>query len=419
MLLDLSPLRKSRQYQLLYVGQTVSFFGSMLTYLAVPYQVFELSHSPLWVGLLGAFQLVPLLFAALFGGAYADALDRRWLLVVSELALTICSGLLAANAGWAHPNLALVFAVSAAMSALSGFHQPALQAMTQELVSHDDQPAAAALGQLRFSIGAIGGPACGGLVIAKLGISAVYLIDVVSFGVSLVCLAAMKPLPRKKSTESSPLGSIAEGLRYAGGRPELIGTYVVDIVAMIFAMPMALFPMMGERWSGPTAAGWLYSSMPIGSLVMTLFSGWTSSVRRHGAAVVLAATTWGVAVIALAFATTLPAAVACLAVAGAADMVSGIFRQTIWNQTIPNELRGRLSGVEMISYMTGPLLGNARAGWMASRFDPFTSILSGGILCVVGVVACVPLLPSFWRYKSGPTPVPVPAGEVSVERQSS
>jgi MFS family permease len=406
MIIDFSPLRKSREYRLLYVGQTVSFFGSMLTYVAVPYQVFQLTHSPLWVGMLGTFQLVPLLAAALFGGALADSLDRRRMLVASELGMTLCSMLLALNGGFAHPSRVLIFAASAAMSAINGFHTPPLQAMTQELVAREDQSAAAVLGSLRFNLGAIGGPACAGLIIAKLGVSAVYIVDVVSFGASLVSLALMKPLPRKKSSASSPLGSIAEGLRYAVRRPELIGTYVVDIVAMIFAMPMALFPLMGERWSGATSTGWLYSSMSIGSLTMTLFSGWTSGVRRHGAAVIVAAGTWGLAIVALGFAPTLPVAVGCLAIAGAADMVSGTFRQTIWNQTIPNELRGRLSGVEMISYMTGPLLGNARAGWVATRFDAFTSIVSGGILCVLGVMVCRALLPAFWRYESEPTPVP-------------
>jgi MFS family permease len=405
-LIDLSPLRKSREYRLLYTGQTVSLLGSMLTYVAVPYQVFQLSHSSLWVGLLGTFQLVPLLAAALFGGALADALDRRRMLVASELALTACSALLAINARFAQPSLALVFVVAAAMSAISGFHQPALQAMTQELVARDDQPAAAALGAFRYSVGSIGGPACAGLVIATFGLSSAFVIDAVSFAASLICLAAMKPLPRKAPGVSSPLGSIALGIRYAAGRPELIGTYVVDIVAMIFAMPMALFPAMGEGWSGATAAGWLYSSMAIGSLVMTLFSGWTSRVRRHGGAIVIAASVWGLAVVALGFAPNLPTAVVCLAVAGGADQVSGIFRQTIWNQTIPNDLRGRLSGVEMISYMTGPLLGNSRAGWVATRFDIVTSIVSGGVMCVLGVLACIPLLPAFWKYRSDDAPLP-------------
>jgi MFS family permease len=308
------------------------------------------------------------------------------------------------NARLAHPSLGALFVASAAMSAVTGFHRPALEAMTQEIVPHDDQPAAAALGSLRFSVGAIGGPALGGLIMAKLGISAVYLLDVASFGGSLACLWAMRPLPRKPAEHASALGSIAEGVRYAKSRQELIGTYVVDIVAMIFAMPMALFPLMSESWSGATAAGWLYAAMPIGSLVVTLFSGWSSRVKRHGAIVVAAAAAWGLAIVALGFAPNLATAVACLALAGGADMVSGLFRQTIWNQTIPTELRGRLSGLEMISYMTGPLLGNARAGYLATRFDARTSIVSGGLLCILGVLAVGMLLPTFWTYRSAPTP---------------
>jgi MFS family permease len=400
MFLDVSPLRKSREFRLLYAGQTVSFFGSMLTYVAVPYQIFQLSHSSFYVGLLGTAQLVPLVLAALLGGALADSLDRRRMLLVSELAMAVGSAALVLNARLAHPSLWAVFALSAAISGIHGFHRPALEAMTQELVARDDQPAAAALGTIRFNLGAIGGPACAGLLIAKYGASSVYLIDVLSFGGSLVCLWAMLPLPRKPVAAESALGSIAEGLRYAKSRPELIGTYVIDIVAMIFAMPMALFPLMSDQWSGATAAGWLYSAMAIGSLVMTLFSGWAKHVKRHGAMVVLAATLWGIAIVALGFAPTLTVAVACLAVAGAADMVSGMFRQTIWNQTIPTDLRGRLSGLEMISYMTGPLLGNARAGYLATRYDARTSIVSGGLMCVVGVLLCAPLLPAFWRYKS-------------------
>jgi len=402
MFLSLTPLRQSREFSLLYAGQSISYFGSMLTYVAIPYQVFQISHSSLCVGLLGTVQLVPLLLAALWGGALADSLDRRRMLLTSEFALAACSAALLINAGRAHPNLTMIFVVTGLMSAITGFHRPALEAMTQELVSRENQAAASALESFRHSLGAIGGPACGGLMIAKLGMPSVYFVDVLSFGGSLVCLWAMKPLPRKPVPAESALGSIAEGLRYAISRPELIGTYVVDLAAMIFAMPMAVFPVMAEQWSGATAAGWLYSSMAIGGLAVTLFSGWVSRVHRHGAAVICAAAAWGLAIVGLGFAPSLPMAVTCLVIAGAADMVSGIFRQTIWNQTVPTGFRGRLSGLEMISYMTGPLLGNARAGYLAAQFGTRASITSGGILCTLGVLACIPLLPTFWRYRSTP-----------------
>jgi MFS family permease len=412
-LIDLSPLRKHRDFRLLYLGQTLSFVGSMLTYVALPYQVYELTQSSLWVGLLGSVQLVPLLVAALFGGVLADSVDRRRMLVISELVMACASLVLVINAAVGKPSVVVLFLVSALMSGVNGFHRPALDALTPRLVERDDMPAVAALGSLRFNVGAIGGPACAGLIIAHYGVSLTYAIDVLSFGASVACLALLTPIPVPPVEVTSSLARIAEGLRYARRRPELVGTYLVDIIAMTFAMPMALFPGMGQRWGGASAAGWLYSGMAIGSLLMTVLSGWTRRVQRQGAAVVWAAALWGVSIVALGFAPTLPLAVACLAFAGAADMVSGLFRMTIWNQTIPDHLRGRLAGVEMISYMTGPLLGNARAGFVAASTSNAVSIVSGGALCVVGVLLCVPFLPGFVRYKkSGQSPLE-PAGAAS------
>jgi MFS family permease len=206
-------------------------------------------------------------------------------------------------------------------------------------------------------------------------------------------------MPPATDAAKPGLRSIVEGLDYARRRPELIGTYVVDIVAMTFAMPTALFPALAQTWGGPAAAGWLYAAMPFGSFVTMIFSGWSKKVSRRGAAVVLAAAAWGVAVVALGHAGSLATALVCLALAGAADAVSGLFRMTIWNETIPAHLRGRLAGVEMISYMTGPLLGNARAGWMASLRSTRFSIVGGGWICLAGVLLCIPLLPKFWRYR--------------------
>jgi MFS family permease len=401
MLLDVSPLRRHPDFRRLFVGQLVSVFGSMITYVAVPYQVYQLTGSSFSVGLLGATQLLPLLLFGLWGGAYADALDRRRLLIAAEIALALGSAALMLNALRVHPSVGLIFVVSTVMSAVSGFHRPALESMPQRLVGVDELPAVAALGSLRSGLGAIAGPAVGGICIAHFGLGATYAIDLATFLISLVALAAMQAMP--PSLEASPPGwrSIAEGLRYARSRPEIIGTYVVDIVAMTFAMPMALFPALSQAWGGARAAGWLYSAMPVGSLIITIFSGWTGKISRHGAAVVLAAAAWGVAVIGLGYAGGLMTAVLCLAAAGGADMISGLFRLTIWNETIPSHLRGRLAAVEMISYMSGPLLGNARAGWMASEVSNRFSIVCGGIICVAGVLLCVPLLPAFWRYRRG------------------
>ncbi|HLH30581.1 MAG TPA: MFS transporter [Terriglobia bacterium] len=400
MFLSIAPLKKHHDYRLLYTGQLVSMFGSMITYVAVPYQVYDLTHSSFAVGMLGASQLVPLLLFALWGGAYADAMDRRRLLIVSEIFMTAGSLALALNGLLVHPSVALIFVVSAAMSACNGFHRPALDAMTPRLVDREDLTAVSALNSFRFSMSAIGGPALGGICITALGYPLTYTLDVLSFLVSLVSLAAIRRMPPADGTSRPGIQSISEGLKYALSRPELIGTYAVDMVAMTFAMPMALFPAMAISWGGAKAAGWLYSAMSIGSLFTTLFSGWTSKVMRHGAAVVTAAAIWALAIVGVGFAPGLYTAVVCLAMAGAADSVSAVFRGTIWNETIPSDLRGRLAGVEMISYLSGPLLGNARAGWVASISSNTISIVSGGMTCFIGVLLCIPLLPAFWNYRA-------------------
>jgi len=423
MLIDLGPLRRNRDFRALYVGQFVSLVGSMITYVAIPYQVFELTHSSLAVGLLGSVQLVPLLLAALFGGATADALDRRRLLLGSELLLAVCSAALAFNAWLPRPAVWVPFVAAGAMAALNGFHRPALEATTPRLVTREEIPAVATLTSLRGNIGMIAGPALGGACIAAFGMPVAYVVDVATFLVAMAAVSTIRAMPAPAGARSPGLAAVAEGLRYAGSRAELVGTYAVDLVAMTFAMPMALFPAMAVPWGGARAAGWLYSAMPIGSLAVSIVSGRAGRVRRHGAAVVVAAGLWGVAIIALGYAQSLAAAVTLLALAGAADMVSAIYRMTIWNQTIPDALRGRLAGVEMISYSTGPLLGNARAGWLASVVSPRFSIVSGGWLCVAGVLLCIPLLPGFWRYRAGetalsedpaaepPPEAPAPAGD--------
>lgn len=407
MFLDLRPLRRHRDFRALYFGQFVSFVGSMITYVGIPLQVYQLTHSSFAVGMLSTVSLVPLLLAGLFGGATADAMDRRKLLIGSELLLMVCSCALAANAALPHPSVVLPFVVAGLMAALNGFHRPALEAMTPRLVDRDEIPAAATLSSIRGNVGMIAGPALGGACIATLGMTAAYAIDAATFAMCAAAVASMKAMPAAEGAPAPGLAAVAEGLRYAWSRVELVGTYVVDIVAMTFAMPMALFPAMATIWGGAAAAGWLYSAMPIGALVVSLVSGRASRVRRHGAAVVVAAALWGVAVVALGYARGLVAAVVLLALAGAADMVSGVYRKTIWDQTIPVHLRGRLAGVEMISYMTGPLLGNARAGWVAGLVSPRFSIVSGGWMCIAGVLACVPLLPGFWRYRSEPGAAPV------------
>lgn len=383
----------------MFTGQLVSSFGGFITYVALPVQVYALTRSSAIVGLIGVAQLVPLAVAALWGGAFADAIDRRKLLLRCEALMALGSLVLVANSLLPNPSVAVLFAVAAFLSAVNGFHRPALEAITQKLVTRDELAAVSALTSLRGTIASIAGPSLAGIAIASLGLPATYAIEVGAFAVSLAALAAMRAMPPADTARPAGIGTILEGLRYAGGRPELIGTYVVDIVAMTFAMPIAVFPALAEQLGGTVTVGFLYSAMSVGALLVTLFSAWTRNFERRGAAVVVAAALWGLAIVALGFAKSLPVAVACLVLAGAADMVSALFRMTIWNETIPSTLRGRMASIEQLSYMTGPLLGNARAGFAAENFGLARSIVSGGIICVVGVALCVPALPAFWRYR--------------------
>lgn len=407
----MAPLRRHRDYRLVFIGQAISTFGTFFTYVALPVQIYALTRSSAVVGLLSAIQFAPLVLTALWGGAFADAFDRRRLLLWSETLLLLGSLTLCVNSTVSHPSITLVFIVAALMSAISGFHTPSLESLTPKLVERSELAAVSAHQSLRGTVAAIAGPAVAGLSIAALGLPFTFAMDAASYAVSLVALAAIPSMPPSDDAPAAGLASITSGLRYAASRPELIGTYIVDILAMTFAVPLAVFPALAVHWGGSSAAGYLYSAMSVGGLLVTLFSGWTVHVQRRGAAVVLAAASWGLAIIGLGCARSLPVAVAFLAFAGAADMVSGLFRMTIWNETIPSHLRGRLAGIEQLSYMTGPLLGNTRAGFAAERFGLGRSIVWGGVICVVGVLWCVPLLPGFWRYRMESDSAPTGATE--------
>jgi MFS family permease len=372
----------------------------MITYVAIPYQVQELTQSVFLVGLLGAAQLVPLVLSGLVGGTYADRLDRRKLILTCEFLMCAGTMVLVLNSLRAHPSVALLFATTAFMQAVNGFHRPSLEAMTQRLVDKSDYAAVGALNSMQRTGGAILGPMLGGVLLASGGAAAAYLVDSVTFVWAFVLIAFLKKsdfIP--SAAEASPLQSFRVGIRFAVSKPELLGSYFVDIVAMTFAFPVALFPALAQGWGGETAAGILYSSMSIGSLAVALFSGRFRHYRRHGAIITVAAAVWGVFIVGFGFASSLWVAVMFLALAGAADMVSGVYRSVLWNQVIPNEMRGRLAGVEMISYMIGPLLGNLRVGTQASFTGNEVAIVSGGALCTLACAACIWIFPKFWAYR--------------------
>ncbi|MET1009708.1 MAG: MFS transporter [Gaiellaceae bacterium] len=396
--IDVGPLRRHRDFRLLFVGMGVSNFGSMITYVALPYQVFQLTGSSLAVGLMSLAELGPLLVTSFVGGALADAFDRRRLVQLAELLLAACAGVLALNSWLWDPRVWILFVVGAAMAGLDGIQRPPLDALIPRLVDREELIAASALDSFRANLGWVAGPAVAGVLIAVLGLPLTYLIDVATFGVSLVALGLMRAVPPPPGAERPSLRGIVESFRYAMGRPELVGTYGVDMIAMFFGIPIALFPAFAEEFGGAGALGLLYAAPSVGALLATATSGWTGRIQRHGVAVCWAAAGWGVAITALGFAPNLALALLALTLAGAADMVSGIFRTTIWNTTIPDHLRGRLAGIEQVSYSAGPLLGNLESGVVAAFAGVRASIVSGGVLCVAGVAVAALALPAFRRY---------------------
>jgi MFS family permease len=400
-LLDLSLLKKNRDYRLLYFGQFISFIGTMITSVALPYQIYHLTQSTLMVGLLSLVQLLPLLITALIGGVFADRYNRRALLIISELLLALGCCFLAFNSSDSNVSLIIIFVVASLMSAITGLHRPAFDSITQQIVNPEDYKNVGALISFKFSFCMIIGPAVAGIIIAQYGIIVTYIIDLFTFLISLINLILMHTIPKPVVKEHpSVLSSLKQGISFAFSRQELIGSYVVDFIAMIFAMPNALLPAMAQYYGGVKTLGLLYAAPAIGVLVISFVSGWTAKVTHDGKAIAISAALWGASIIGFGLSSSLWLALFFLALSGAFDGISGIFRSSLWNNTIPPEFRGRLAGIEMISYLSGPKLGDTRAGLIAASLGLTTALVSGGILCIIGVTLSCYALPKFWHYRS-------------------
>jgi MFS family permease len=397
LVIDHTPLAASRDYRLLFIGQFISGFGSAIGYVLLPWQMYRLTRSTFAVGMLGVVEFVPMLGIALVGGALADYIDRRRLALLAEVGLMAACVILALNSMLQAPHTWVLFVVAALTAALNAIHRPSLEALTPRLVDPEHIPAVSALSSLRYNFNFIVGPSIAGVIAATWGAAPAFAINALAFIASITALFMIRSVPVPVNADQPGLNSIVEGLRYARSRQELLGTYLIDLNAMFFGMPMALFPAIAESY-GNASVGLFYSAPAVGSLAVTLTSGWTERINRHGLAVTLAATAWGAAIIGFGLARGLWVALVFLAIAGGADMVSGLFRMTIWNQTIPDHLRGRLAGIEMISYLTGPYLGNGEAGLVASLFGLRASVVSGGVMCVAGSGLLALLLPKFLRY---------------------
>lgn len=404
---DVTPLRVSRDYRLIWSGEIVSEAGHQITVVAMFYQVYRLTGSAAAVGLIGLVQLVPLLTTSIGGGSIVDALDRRKILIVSQIGFALSSGILLAGALAGRPPVALVYGAAALAAGLSGIDSPTRSAMIPRLVGRDLVPSAVALNQVMWNSTMVIGPAIGGLVIAHLGLSWAYGIDVVTYGATLGAALLIHPMPPSRGDGVQPAtgwAAVKEGLRYVRGRRVLQSTFVIDLIAMIFGMPRALFAILAvtQFHRGPEVVGLLFSAPAVGALLGALTAGWVGGVKHQGRAVIWSVAVWGAGITAFgSLGAHLWLALSFLAIAGAADVISAVFRSTILQLSVPDSLRGRLSGIHILVVTGGPRLGDFEAGLVAQLLTPTVSVVSGGLLCIAGAGLLALLVPEFRAYHTG------------------
>jgi MFS family permease len=398
---DVTPLREFREFRRLWVGQSISFLGGEVTFVALPFQVYHLTGSTLALGLFSLTQLVPLLTLTLVGGAIADAFDRRRMLLVTETAEALAVAGLAVNAALPHPNLIVVFVLATVAAACFSTGVGAMRSLAARLVPPERLVAATALNSVYYGVGGVVGPALAGVLIKFVGLPGAFALDAASFAASVAALWRLPSIPPLADVDRPSLRSIVEGFRFVRRQKVIFGFFLVDTNAMIFGMPLALYPAVAdERFGDPTLLGYLYAAPAVGALTASVGSGWMARVGRQGVAVVVAASAWGAAIAAFGYATELWLALVLLGLAGAADQISAIFRGRMVLALTPDELRGRLSGIEFMQVASAPSLGNLEAGVVASLTSLRFSIVSGGIACIVGCIAAALAFPALLRYDS-------------------
>jgi MFS family permease len=381
--------------------------GQQMTLVAVPFQVFALTGSSLMVGLTSVVALVPLVVFGLLGGAIADAMDRKRLLVITSAGAAVTSALLAVQALLpGSGNLALLWVLTAFVSGFAAVNQPTRYAVIPALVSPSQVAAANALAMTVRHVAVIAGPLLAGLLIGLGDLFLCYLVDAVGFALAVLLLRGLPRLtPQGAGGPMRLLATVRgvwEGFAFLRTQPVVLMTFVVDIIAMLFAWPQAVFPELAETRFADSAnsLGWLFAGVSIGALFMGLTSGWVTRIDRQGAVVLVAVAIWGVAIIGFGFAPVLWLAVACLAVAGAADMVSAVLRTSILQLAAPDDMRGRMQGVFIVVVSGGPRLGDLRAGAVASATSVTVAMVSGGVLIVVAMAVVALAVPSFVLFRA-------------------
>ena len=409
---DVTPLRGpgSHAFRALFISRTVAYLGSQAAEVALLVQAQRITGSPLVVGTLGLAELVPLVIFGLYGGVLADRFDRRALMRWCEPGLAACALLLLVNALLPRPQLWPLYVIAALMMALASLQRPAFEAATPRIVGNDKLTAAVAIMSLTVNASVLVGSSLGGVLAAAPGPWLVYALDATGFAVSFAMLSRLPKLPPVPSDDAeetqgqtgrqngSALREIGTGLRYAVSRRDLLGSYLADLAAMIFAYPNAMLPFLAAQLHAPWSAGLMFAAPSAGAFAVSATSGWMPRVRRHGMAIACAAMGWGVAMALLGLAPNVYVALACLAVAGGSDECSGIFRDAMWKQSIPDHLRGRMAGIELLSYAAGPPTGQLRSGAVAALTSVRFSLTSGGLGCIAAVTAVVVALPAFRTY---------------------
>lgn len=400
---DVTPLKESPGFRWLYSGLALAWLGRQLTVVAVPYQVYQLTGSTFLVGALGIAQLVPLLATSFVGGAIVDSLDRRKLLVFAQLGLMITAIGLAFNASLSSPAVWAIFALSGLNAGISAIDSPARSASIPALVGRELLPSALALAQTLGNIAKTVGPAVGGLLIAQTSLTLTFAIEAVAFGLGTLFMFRIGRLEPEGGGQRFGWESIKEGFSFLRDRRVLQANFAIDLNAMVFGMPQALFPAIGETVLGGDAStvGLLYAAPGAGALIAAVTSGWVGSISRQGRAVVIAVVAWGAAIAGFGLAKTVPLAVLFLAIAGGADVVSAVFRNTILQLAVPDRLRGRLSSIHIAVVSGGPRIGDFEAGAVASLTSPQFSVVSGGVACIVGALAIAKKMPVFANYRVG------------------
>jgi MFS family permease len=402
---DLTPLRVSRDFRRLWLGLLASTFGSQFTIVATYIQVYRLTGSAAAVGLIGLVGFVALVAGTLIGSTFLDALDRRKVLIVAQLGFLASSGVLFAGAVAGDPPIWLIYLGVAGTGATVAIDGPTRNAMTPRLLGRELLPAAAALNQLTWNGAGLIGPALAGLVVAGLGFAWAYAIDLLSIGLLLLASVSVRPMPPQPGERAS-VGwpAVREGFAFLRGRRVLQSTFVIDIIAMVFGMPRALFPVlaMTQFGRGDAAVGLLFAAPAVGAFVGAATTGWVGRVRHQGLAVIWAVVVWGAGIAAFGLVGAhLWLGLLCLAIAGGADVISAVFRNTILQLTVPERLRGRLFGIHILVVTGGPRLGDLEAGLVATAFSPMASVVSGGLLCIAGAGLVAWLVPAFRRYHAG------------------